>query len=86
MYHSHLYSVNVLERHTLTLCTMGGVGLRSASRSAHAAYWGSWADCLATTTRAPRQCGRHHGCYSDGDLLSLHDVVAACRHLPLTAM
>ena len=27
---------------------MGGVCLRSASRSAHAAYWGSWADCLAT--------------------------------------
>ena len=23
---------------------------------------------------------------SDGDLRSLHDVVAVCRHLPLTAM
>ena len=27
---------------------MGGIGLRSASRSSHAASWGSWADCLAT--------------------------------------
>ena len=27
---------------------MGGVGLRSASRSSHAAYWSGWADCLAT--------------------------------------
>ena len=27
---------------------LGGLGLRSASRTAHAAYWGSWADCLHT--------------------------------------
>ena len=25
---------------------LGGLGLRSAHRSAHAAFWGSWADCL----------------------------------------
>ena len=27
---------------------LGGLGIRSASRTAHAAYWGSWADCLST--------------------------------------
>ena len=27
---------------------MGGLGLRSVCRTAHAAYWGSWADCLST--------------------------------------
>ena len=29
-------------------CTWGGLGLRSASRTSHAAYWSSWADCLST--------------------------------------
>ena len=28
---------------------LGGLGLRSASLTSHAAYWGSWADCLGTT-------------------------------------
>ena len=27
---------------------LGGLGIRSASRTAHAAYWGGWADCLST--------------------------------------
>ena len=27
---------------------LGGLGNRSASRTAHAAHWGSWADCLST--------------------------------------
>ena len=26
----------------------GGLGVRSASRTCHAAYWSSWADCLST--------------------------------------
>ena len=29
-------------------CTWVGLGFRSACRTAHAAYWGSWADCLST--------------------------------------
>ena len=27
---------------------MGGLGLRSACRTVHVAYWGTWADCLST--------------------------------------
>ena len=30
------------------LLHLGGLGTRSASRTAHAAHWGSWADCLST--------------------------------------
>ena len=34
---------------------LGGLGLRSAERTAPAAYWASWADALAmVNTRAPQ--------------------------------
>ena len=37
----------------------GGLGLRSASRLAPAAYWASWADCLSqVNARAPHVCAQ----------------------------
>ena len=40
--HSTVWEVSSLPFH------LGGLGLRSASRTIHAACWGSWADCLNT--------------------------------------
>ena len=33
-------------RQTQLPLRLGGMGLRSATRTSHAAYWASWADCL----------------------------------------
>ena len=59
----HLPRCPTWERGSLPL-HMEGVGLRSASRSSHAAYWGQLGRLLGNHMRAPRQCGRHHGCCS----------------------
>ena len=69
----HLPHRPTWERGSLPL-HMGGVGLRSASRSAHAAYWGSWADCLATI-RA------RHVNVADTMAAALSDPPASATHL-----
>ena len=61
------------ERGSLPL-HMGGVGLRSASRSSRAACWGSWADCLATI-RA------RHGHVADTMAAALSDPPVSATHL-----
>ena len=61
------------ERGSLPL-HMGGVGLRSASRSSRAACWGSWADCLATI-RA------RHVHVADTMAAALSDPPASATHL-----
>ena len=53
---------------------MGSVGLRSASRSSHAAYWSSRADCLATI-RA------RHVHVADTMAAALSDPPASATHL-----
>ena len=56
----HLLNVNPDQREDISSSAilplvLGGVGLRSASRTSASAYWASWADCL------PMVFARHRG-------------------------
>ena len=60
------------------LCPLGGFGLRSAQRMAPAAYWASWADCLAMLSKRLPDVSAHimenlvNGAGDDGCLAELH--------------
>ena len=57
---------------------LGGLGLRSARRVAPAAYWASWADCLAMLSKRLPDVTAHimenlvNGAGDDGCLAELH--------------
>ena len=53
------------------------LGLRSAHRSARAAFWGSWADCLQTISQ-------RHGHISQTLLDALESLPASAVHIPST--
>ena len=55
-------------------------------RHAYHHRWCSMLACAASRAFALSLLERRAAGGSDGDLPSLHDVVAACRHLPLTSM
>ena len=58
-------------------CRLGGLGLRSAVRTAPAAYWSAWADALPVLARRFPEVARRYQALSDSEADMIPDCLSA---------